>query len=109
MARDATKQGTDHHFHAMNATGALGQLGVNTANLTVSVFGAAVNQATFNSIVSNAGANVGYFKVNPYDAVATVIGGNAPSAGSFIGSIVCAPLLFTNTMSSHGSYSYFGQ
>jgi hypothetical protein len=85
----------------------LAATGVNASRLTVCAFGAPVPRRLFADNVARVNATLGYFKVNDFDAVATLIGRNAIGPLSVFGSIVGVPLLFTKTFSAHGSYNYF--
>ncbi len=81
--------------------------GTKASRLTVCAFGAPIPRRSFADNVARVNATLGYFKVNDFDAVATIIGRNAIGPRSVFGSIVGVPLLFTKTFSAHGSYNYF--
>jgi Lipase (class 3) len=85
----------------------LAAAGVKASRLTVCAFGAPIPRQSFADNVARVNATLGYFKVNDFDAVATLIGRNAIGPRSVLGSIVRVPLLFTKTFSAHGSYNYF--
>jgi PE-PPE domain len=85
----------------------LAAAGTQANRLTVCAFGAPIPRKSFVDNVARVNATLGYFKVNDFDAVATIIGRNAIGPISIVGSIVRAPLLFTKTFSAHGSYNYF--
>lgn len=85
----------------------LAAVGVKASRLTVCAFGAPIPRQSFVDNVAKLNATLGYFKVNDFDAVATLIGRNAIGPRSVLGSIVRVPLLFTKTFSAHGSYNYF--
>lgn len=77
------------------------------ARLIVCAFGAPISSTRFHANAHAIGATVGYFKVNHFDPIATVVGRNARGVKSFIGSVVRAPLLFTPSHSAHASDRYF--
>lgn len=85
----------------------LAAAGTKASRLTVCAFGAPIPRASFADNVARVNATLGYFKVNDFDAVATLIGRNAIGPLSVFGSIVGVPLLFTKTFSAHGSNNYF--
>jgi len=54
------------------------------------------------------GANVGFFKINDGDLVATIIGRNASGLGAVFKSLYNSPTLFMSCASSkHSSCAYF--
>jgi PE-PPE domain len=85
----------------------LAAAGTEANRLTVCAFGAPIPRRSFADNIASVNATLGYFKVNDFDAVATIIGRNAIGPISVVGSIVRVPLLFTKTFSAHGSYNYF--
>ena len=85
----------------------LAAAGMKASRLTVCAFGAPIPRQSFADNVARVNATLGYFKVNDFDAVATLIGRNAIGPLSVFGSIVGVPLLFTKTFSAHSSYNYF--